>query len=157
MAAQNAVRHRREDVIARVEAEWDALIALVLSAPAEDLARQVFQRESPEMWTAKDVLAHLTEWMREARRTLTRQPRPPDRRNETLRAANARIYAEWVDRPLADVVAEAERVHDAVIETLRALPDEFFSQRARSPQWPYDLVGHLAEHRRKHLEPVLRG
>jgi hypothetical protein len=144
-------------VIARVEAEWDALIALVLSAPAEDLARQVFQRESPEMWTAKDVLAHLTEWMREARRTLTRQPRPPDRRNETLRAANARIYAEWVARPLADVVAEAERVHDAVIETLRALPDEFFSQRARSPQWPYDLVGHLAEHRRKHLERVLHG
>ena len=149
------VRHTREDVLARVEAEWDALQALVRAARPADLDQQVFQRESPEMWTAKDVVAHLTEWQREAHRALVKQPRPPDRKGETLRTANARIYAEWRDRPLADVLAEAERVHLAVVETLRTVPDEVFNQRMRSPQWPFDLVGHLAEHRRKHLEPVL--
>ncbi|MBO0687271.1 MAG: DinB family protein [Candidatus Dormibacteraeota bacterium] len=156
MAPRKAIRHTREGVIARVEAEWEALNALLRCAQPEDLARPVFQRESPQMWTAKDVLAHLTEWQREARRALTGEPRPPQFKKEALRDANARIYAEWRDRPLADVLAEAERVHGSVIETISALPDEFFSRRERSPQWPYDLVGHLAEHRRKHLEPALQ-
>ncbi|MBO0683626.1 MAG: DinB family protein [Candidatus Dormibacteraeota bacterium] len=155
MAPRSAIRHTREGVIARVEAEWEALSHLLRSAQPEDLGRPVFRRESPQMWTGKDVLAHLTEWQREARRVLRGEPRPPHLRKETLRAANARIYAEWRDRPLAVVLAEAERVHGSVMETIAALPDEFFSRRERSPQWPYDLVGHLAEHRRKHLEPVL--
>lgn len=47
-------------------------------------------------------------------------------------------------------------VHRAVIEALRALPEDFFSERERSRPWPYDLVGHVAEHRRKRLERVLR-
>jgi hypothetical protein len=156
VAPRNAIRHTREDVIARVEAEWDALHALLGAAQPEDLDRRVFQRESPEMWTAKDVVAHLTDWQREAHRALTRQPRPLERKGETLRAANARIYAERRDRPHAGVLAEAERVHLTVIQTLLTLPDEVFSERQQSRQWPFGLVGHLSEHRRKHLEPVLR-
>lgn len=143
-------------MIARVEAEWDALQALLRAAQPGDLDRRVFRRESPEMWTAKDVVAHLTEWQREAHRALTRQPRPLERKGETLRAANARIYTEWRDRPLADVLDEAERVHRTVVQTLRTVPEEVFSGRQRSPHWPFDLVGHLSEHRRKHLEPALR-
>jgi hypothetical protein len=52
-------------------------------------------------------------------------------------------------------MAGAERVHRTVGEVLEALPDDFFTRRERSPQWPFDLVGHLEEHRRKHLEKVL--
>lgn len=156
VAPRNAIRHRRDGVIARVQAEWDALSVLVRSSRPEDLEAIVFQRESPQMWTAKDVVAHVTEWKREGNRALTKRPRPPYQKNETLRATNARIHAEWRDRPIADVLAEAECVHQAVIEALRALPEDFFSERERSPLWPYDLAGHVAEHGRKHLERVLR-
>jgi hypothetical protein len=41
-----------------------------------------------------------------------------------------------------------------MLKALRAAPPEYFAKQ-RSVQWPFDAVGHVMEHRRKHLEPLL--
>ena len=46
------------------------------------------------------------------------------------------------------------RVVRAMLLALRAAPAGYFAKQ-RSAQWPFDAVGHVDEHRRKHLEPLL--
>jgi hypothetical protein len=41
-----------------------------------------------------------------------------------------------------------------MLKALRAAPAEYF-RKTRQSQWPFDAVGHVAEHRRKHLEPLI--
>ncbi len=41
-----------------------------------------------------------------------------------------------------------------MLNALRAAPAAYFA-KPLAAQWPFDAVGHVAEHRRKHLEPLL--
>ena len=45
---------------------------------------------------------------------------------------------------------------DELVQAIRNAPDEWFSRRDRSEQWPFDAVGHSTEHRMKDLERVAK-
>ena len=68
---------------------------------------------------------------------------------------NAGIYKRSHRTPARTIVAEHRAAQRAMLRALRAAPPEYF-RKQRAAQWPFDAVGHSAEHRRKHLEPLLR-
>ena len=107
-----------------------------------------------ERWTAKDALAHIVEWKRQALRALRKEPSDPELRGLAIDRKNRALYERWHDRPARDVVAYHRAVHRDVVTAMRALPGAYFAKR-RSPIWPNDLVGHVAWHRRRHLDSVL--
>lgn len=141
--------------IARVSAEYRSLDRLVRRMGPADFRRLVFRSETRESWTAKDALAHITAWKWNMQRALAKEPRPPGPRARTVAEANSRIYRGWHRRSAADVVADHRSAQAATLRTLRALPDEYFAGRTRSARWPFDLVGHSAEHRVRHIERAL--
>jgi len=131
------VRHNKREVIARVDKEYRALDRIVRRLGAKGLEEDVpafgaRARIRRERWSRKDALAHVVEI---------------DRKNRVL-------YERWHDRPARDVVAYHRAVHRDVARAMRALPPAYFAKRL-SPYWPNDLVGHSAEHRRRHLETTM--
>ena len=108
-----------------------------------------------ERWTAKDALAHVVEWERQALRALRGEATDPELRGLPIDRKNRILYERWHRRPPRDVVAYARSVHRDVLAALRALPEAYFTTTPRSPYWPNDLVGHPAAHRQRHLEALL--
>jgi len=64
---------------------------------------------------------------------------------------NRYFYRKWHSRPAREVVAYHRSVGREIRTAMRALGPEYFAKRV-SPLWPNDLIGHAAEHRRRHLE-----
>jgi hypothetical protein len=155
------VRHTRASVIKRVEAEYRALDAVVRKLGPADLRRPAMREEAPIRFTAKDVLAHINAWKWNEERVVTKRkaPRRPydPPKTSALVDTNAAIYKRSHRAAAKTIVAEHRAAHRAMLKALRAAPAEYFSGRERSKQWPFDAVGHVAEHRRKHLEPLLAG
>jgi hypothetical protein len=151
------VTHTRSSVIRRVEAEYEALDAVVRTLTPADLRRPAMREAAPIRFTAKDVLAHINAWKwRQAR--VTAKDKSPERPYEPPRLAkiadiNAGIYERSHRTPARTIVAEHRAAQRAMLKALRAAPPEYFAKQ-RSAQWPFDAVGHSAEHRRKHLEPL---
>jgi Protein of unknown function (DUF1706) len=152
------VKHTRAGVIKRVEAEYRALDKIVKQLTAADLRRPAMREEAPIRFTAKDVLAHINAWKwRQAR--VTAKDKSPEKPYEPPRlpnitAINAAIYTRSHRTPAKTIVAEHRAAHRAMLRALRATPAAYFA-RPWSATWPFDAVGHVAEHRRKHLEPLL--
>jgi DinB superfamily len=153
------VKHTRAGVIKRVEAEYRSLDRIVKRLTAADLRRPAIRQKAPIRFTVKDVLAHINAWKWNEERVVTKNkgPRRPydPPKTSALADTNAGIYRRSHRTPAATIVAEHRAAHRAMLRALRAAPAEYFSGRERSPQWPFDAVGHVAEHRRKHLEPQL--
>jgi hypothetical protein len=152
------MRHTRATVLKRVEAEYQALDRIVKRLTVTDFRRPAMGEGAPIRFTAKDVLAHINAWRWNEERVLTKNkgPRrpfdPPQASN--IRDTNAGIYRRSHRMPAATIIAEHRAAQRAVRKALRGLPSAYF-ERERSKQWPFDIVGHVAEHRRKHLEPLL--
>lgn len=146
--------HTRQSVIDRVDAEFEALFALIASMRPEDFDRPSFIRFRREEWTVKDALAHIASWGAAMIRSLEGKPRRAPGTALPVNDTNARVYAEWHGRSPGEVTAELHSVHDAALAALRGRPDEFF-QRPRSPRWPTDLTGHVRSHRIAHVEKPL--
>jgi uncharacterized damage-inducible protein DinB len=137
-----------------VEEEYRALDRAVRRLTPAALRRPAFARARREAWTVKDALAHIVAWKLFTVLSFRREPRPQELRGLEVPEANAKLYREWRRRSSRDVIAAHRAVHREALAALRALPGELF-QRPRSPQWPFDLIGHSAEHRRRHIEPQL--
>lgn len=152
------MRHTRASVIKRVEAEYGALDAVVRKLTPAGLRKAAMREEAPIRFTAKDVLAHITAWkFRQAR--VTAKDKSPERPYEPPRLRdiadiNAAIYRRSHRTPAATIVAEHRAAHRAMLKALRAAPPDYFA-KPHSAQWPYDAIGHVAEHRRKHLDPLV--
>jgi len=152
------VIHTRAGVIKRVEAEYRSLDAVVRKLAPAGLRKPAMRDEAPIRFTAKDVLAHINAWKwRQAR--VTARDKSPERPYEPPRLAkiadiNAGIYKRSHRTPARTIVAEHRAAQRAMLKALRAAPPDYF-RKQHSAQWPFDAVGHSAEHRRKHLEPLL--
>ena len=150
--------HTRASVIKRVKAEYKTLDAVVRTLTPADWRKPAMREEAPIRFTAKDVLAHINAWkFRQARVTANdKSPlhvyEPP--KTGAITDTNAGIYKRSHGTPAKTIVAEHRAAQRAVLKALRAAPPEYF-RRQRAAQWPFDAVGHSAEHRRKHLEPLL--
>ena len=150
------VMHNKRETMARVEKEYRALDAVVrrlrskgLEAPVPGFGARA--RIDREKWTRKDALAHIVEWRRNALRALRKERSDPELKGLRIDRQNRVLYERWHSRPARDVVAFHRKTHRDMITALRRLPEQYFKRRL-SPIWPNDLIGHSAEHRRRHLE-----
>jgi hypothetical protein len=153
---EKVVTHNKRDTIARVEAEFRALDRVVRRLGTKGLEAEVpgfgsRARIKRERWKRKDALAHIVEWKRQQLRALRREPSDPKLRGMRLHEKNAYFFRRWHRRAARDVVAYHRGVGRQIRDAMRGLDPEFYAKRF-SPLWPNDLVGHSAEHRRKHLE-----
>lgn len=152
------MRHTRASVIKRVEAEYEALDAIVKRLTPADLRKPAMREEAAIRFSAKDVLAHITAWKAWQARAMVKDksPRRPFEPPKTgnVNDTNAAIYRRSHRTAAATIVAEHRAAHRAMLKALRSAPAEYFAKR-RSERWPFDGVGHVAEHRRKHLEPLV--
>ena len=150
------VMHNKRETMARVEKEYRALDAVVRRLRSKGLEKPVpgfgaRARIRRERWTRKDALAHIVEWRRNALRALRKERSDPELKGLKIDQQNRRLYDRWHSRPARDVVAYHRRVHRETMAAMRRLPDQYFRRRLSSI-WPNDLIGHSAEHRRRHLE-----
>jgi len=150
------VRHTKRGTIAAIETEYRALDRAVRRLGPRGLERPVpgfgaHARIKRERWLAKDALAHIVEWKRQALRALRAEPSDPKLRGLAIDRKNRVLYERWHRRPAREAIAYHRAVQRDIVKTLRALPERYFAQR-RSPLWPNDLRGHSAGHRRRHLE-----
>jgi len=150
------VMHNKRETMARVEKEYRALDAVVrrlgskgLEAPVPGFGARARIRR--ERWTRKDALAHIVEWRRNALRALRKESSDPELRGLKIDQQNRKLYQRWHARPAREVVAYHRKIHKETMTAMRRLPDQYFRRRLSSI-WPNDLVGHSAEHRRRHLE-----
>lgn len=150
--------HTRASVIKRVEAEYKALDAVVRKLTPADLRKPAMREEAPIRFTAKDVIAHVNAWQwRQAR--VTAKDKSPEKPYEpprlgNIKDINAAIYKRSHRTAAKTIIAEHRAAHRAMLKALRAAPRDYFAKQ-HSAQWPFDAIGHVAEHRRKHLEPLL--
>ena len=152
------MKHTRASVIKRVEAEYRSLDRIVKQLTPADFRKPAMREEAPIRFTVKDVLAHITAWKAwQARSVLKdKSPRrayePPKTGN--IKDTNAGIYRRSHRTPPRTLIAEHRAAHRLWLKALRAAPAEYFVKQ-RSAQWPFDAVGHVEEHRRKHLDPLV--
>lgn len=149
------MRHNREEVIERAIREFELLDHLVASLSNEEWGRLLPRPETKEPWTVKDALAHITYWKAGVVRSIKRQRRPPEERGLGESDANHLIYIRWRDRSPQEVLTWHRQVQEDVLAALREAPEEWFSGRERSAEWPYDLAGHSTDHRVKDIERAL--
>ena len=147
--------HTRKEVIQRVNREFRRLDKLVAGLSPKDWARPVPRPEVKEPWTVKDALAHITHWKANTARSIRKERRPPEERGLNVNEGNTLVYQRWRDRKPQEVLDWHRQVQADVLAALKAAPDEWFSARERSPQWPFDVDGHSAEHRVKDIERTL--
>jgi len=148
--------HNREEVIERTIREFDLLDRLVSNLTDEEWERLLSRPETKDPWTVKDALAHITHWKANVARSIRGQRRPPEERGLNTNAGNHLIYLRWHERPPQEVLAWHKQVQEDVLSALRAAPDEWFSRREHSPEWPGDLDSHSAFHRVKDIERALQ-
>jgi len=152
------LKHTRASVIKRVEAEYRALDAIVRQLSASDWRRPAMREEAPIRFTAKDVLAHISAWKWRQARVVAKDKSPlkpyEPPKTTNIQLTNAGIYRRSHRTSAKTLVAEHRAAHRAMLEALRAAPAAYFA-KPLAAQWPFDAVGHVAEHRRKHLVPLL--
>ena len=150
------IRHTRQGVMRRVEAEYHALDRAVRTLSRGGLDRPVpgfgkGARGSREHWTYKDALAHILFWKQWQMETIAGRPHEVRPSGRTVHQENRWIYEQWHERPARDVVAWHRRLHREVMGTLRTVRPQVFATKHRN-HWPHDLVRHSEAHRKRHLE-----
>jgi hypothetical protein len=149
------VRHTREEVRRRTAREFERLDGLIGRLRPEDWERRVPRPEGRDPWTVRDALVHIVWWKEHTTRVIRRQRRPPEFRGLEVPEINRLVYAQWRDRPTAEVLAWHRRVHDDALRALAETPAEWFGRRERSPGWPDDFDGHSATHRTRDIEAAI--
>jgi len=155
------LKHTRASVIKRVEAEYRALDAIVRQLTAADWRKPAMREEAPIRFSAKDVLAHITAWKWRQARVVAKDKsplkpyEPPHLSKPTnIQLTNAGIYRRSHRTSAKTLIAEHRAAHRAMLKALRSAPAAYFA-KPLAAQWPFDAVGHVAEHRRKHLAPLV--
>ena len=149
--------HTRASVIKRVEDEYRALDKVVKRLLPADFRRPAMRADAPIRFTVKDVLAHITAWKWRQVRVVTKDQgplkayEPPKTTN--IRDTNAGIYRRSYRTPATSSWPSIASLTGRCSRRCALRPEYFANQR--SAQWPFDAVGHVEEHRRKHFEPLV--
>ena len=150
------MRHTREEVVKRTIQEYERLDHLVKDLTDEDWNRLLARPETKDPWTVKDALAHITHWKADVVRKIKKRPKPLEEKGLNWTDGNHLIYERWRDRSPQEVLAWHRQVQGDVLAALQAAPEEWFSDRERQPEWPFDLEGHSSYHRVKDIEHELK-
>jgi hypothetical protein len=151
----HAVRHTRATVTERTIREFAALDEVVSRLQPADWDRLVPRPETRDPWTVKDALAHIVYWKSHTARVMRGQKRPPTLRGLDVPSLNHLIWQQCRDLSPDDVLAWHREVQAAILATLAATPEEWFSRRPHSSEWPADFDGHSAGHRLKDIQRAL--
>jgi hypothetical protein len=157
MEELRTMRHTREEVIQRAEREYEQLDRLIAGLSDAGWARPLPRPETKDPWTVKDAVAHVTHWKADVARSIRGLPRPPEERGLNETQENQLVYMRWRDRTPQEALAWHRQVHQEILAALRSVPEVWFTKRERRPEWPYDLDGHLADHRVKDIQRALEG
>jgi len=146
------------DQLQQERAVWEELLAEIGTG----------RMETPGVtgdWTMKDTIAHMTTWWRREVALLAaiqRGERPPDHPPQS----QVPLINEWIhrtnrDRPLADVLRDAQDAWQQFAEKLKEIPEETLFD-ARRFDWmegralgPGSLEDYI-EHFHKEHEPLIR-
>ena len=150
-----AMRHNRQEVIARVIREYRLLDALVSSLSDEEWERSLPRPETKDPWTVKDALAHITHWKADLTRKARGMRPPPEESGLNETEGNHLIYLRWRDRSPKEVLAWHRKVQVDLLAALEDAPEEWFSGKEHKPEWPNDVDGHSAYHRLKDIKQAL--
>ena len=150
------MRHNRDEVIERTKLEFELLDGLLANLSDKEWSRSLGRPEGKDSWTVKDAVAHITHWKADVGRSIRKERRPLEERGLNTNDGNHLVYMRWRDRSPQDVLAWHRQVHQDVIKTLKAAPEEWFSGRERREEWPFDVDGHLSYHRVKDIEAALK-
>ena len=140
----------RSELLQRVDARWQELVASYAGLPDAELA----EPGVTGTWSVKDIIAHVTVWEEEA---LTHLPvilagRKPPRYSVThggINAFNAQMTQRNRELPLAEVLRRRDGTHRRLLEFVEGVPesecggDTRFCRRLR-----LDTYGHYAVHTR---------
>ncbi|OGO34443.1 MAG: hypothetical protein A2W35_03495 [Chloroflexi bacterium RBG_16_57_11] len=151
------MRHTQDEVIERAIQEYELLDNLVAGLSNEDWEKPLRRPETKDPWTVKDALAHITHWKAGVARKARGERPPAEERGLNESEGNHLVYVRWRDRSPGEVLTWHRQVQKDVLAALRDAPDEWFSDKERGPDWPYDLDGHSAYHRVKDIERALKG
>lgn len=150
------MRHTREEVIKRTIREFERLDHLVNNLTDQDWNRLLTRPETKDPWTVKDALAHITHWKADAVRKIKKRPMPVEEKGLNWTDGNHLIYERWRVRSPQEILVWHRQVQEDVLAVLQAAPEEWFSDRERRPEWPFDLDGHSSYHRVKDIEHALK-
>ncbi len=150
------MHHTREEVIERAIHEFELLDQLVANLSNGEWDRRLIRPETKDPWTVKDAVAHIAHWKADVARSVRKQKKSPEMRALDTNAANHLVYLRWHVRTAQEVLAWHRQVQEDVLAALRDAPEEWFSNKERSPLWPFDLVGHSDWHRVKDIERALK-
>ena len=150
------MRHTRAEVVERTIREFERLDGLIAGLTDADWTRPLPRAETRDPWTVKDAVAHVGYWKANTARTLRRQRVSAEMRGLSVNESNHLIYVRWRDSYPREVLAWHREVQLDLLSALRDAPDAWFSGRERSPEWPFDIDGHSAEHRVKDIERATR-
>jgi hypothetical protein len=101
-------------------------------------------------------LAHITHWKADVVRKIKKQPVPVEEKGLNWTDGNHLIYERWRDRSPQEVLAWHRQVQKDLLVALQEAPEEWFSEKERRPEWPFDLDGHSSYHRVKDIEQALK-
>ena len=147
------------DQLHEERAGWDALLAKVGEA-------RMTQPGPMGQWTFKDFIAHMVAWaetdLAKLSAALTGKPlaRPQWPSKLNTDAINDWIYQKNKDRPLKDVLHDANQTWDRFEEAVRALPEPDLTQPGRFDFMKGRAVGGVVEdffgHFHEEHEPGIR-
>jgi uncharacterized protein (TIGR03083 family) len=131
-------------------AHWEALVDRIDEA-------QMTQPGVVGAWSVKDIIAHIAWFEREMVGMLqARALVGSDLWQHPVDQRNARIFEENRDRPLREVLAEAQQVHQRFLEELEVLAEDDLADPHRFPGMPEDwqpwkvIAENSNEHYRDH-------
>jgi hypothetical protein len=114
--------------------EWEALLARV----GEE---HMLDRGVAGDWSVKDIIAHVT-WHENEMLSVVRARAlvGSELWGLSVDQRNAAIFEQNQGRPLPDVLAEAQQVHEQLVTELQTLSDEDLTDASRFRDWPADWV-----------------
>ena len=134
--------------------QWEALLAQVGEA-------RMLQPGVAGEWSIKDIIAHMTWGEREALGILqARALVGSDLWNLPQDERNAAVFVENRDRPLHEVLTEAQQVYAQLLEAVQTLSDEDLNDPNRFRDMPTDwlpwqiIAGNSYEHYQQHTPSI---
>ena len=136
------IARTKQELLDAIETEYRLLKECISSLSPADLSVPGVCHE----WAAKDVLAHLVGWKKMflgwyAEGLRGENPPTPaaDLKWNQTPLLNDRIYRQWKDRPLRQVLSAFEATYAAMLDLARSLPEETLFRKGLYPWmrvWP---------------------
>jgi uncharacterized protein (TIGR03083 family) len=151
--------------IAVIEREFQRLNEVIEGLSPDVMSRPAFDPEfGSAPWTAKDLLAHMAAWKRNALRvcemvrsdpaSVPSAGTPDEILDIDVERFNRETFERWKARSLDEALAEHRAAHQDLVSALRSLPPELIPEPTTRNIWPYPAIWHVKMHRMDIVDAV---